>query len=250
MSSQFWLRVEKLNRIWYVAHQGSLLLILKLIETPVAHFWSERWQGMDANWCSLSKYSLRDALILVFDGQAIGMHLDWPIYICTRDICQIQLENCEKEKQTNKQCSWSRRPLKYQRIQTEHFFTTDSRKRISLELKRMLLAIKLPELLRINDKCRKLNSTIFKFSLFKDDAPSAAKLNKSMMNTAKLDKECGQTLVWKAECSLAWIPKMHLRMRPPPILEKRSIVAKSGKKCISNKMLGCFLFQGKGVSLV
>ena len=31
---------------------------------------------------------------------------------------------------------------------------------------------------------------------------------------------------------------------------KRSIVAKSGKKRISNEMLGCFLFQGKGVSLV
>ena len=143
-------------------------------------------------------------------------------YIYAHEIFVKSNLKIAQEKQTNKQCSWSRRrPLKYQRIQTEHFLQRLQGKGFSLELKRMLLAIKLPELLRINDKCRKLNSTIFKFSLFKDDAPSAAKLNKSMMNTAKLDKECGQTLVvCKAECSLVWIPKMQLRIRTPPILVK------------------------------
>ena len=72
------------------------------------------------------------------------------------------------------------------------------------------------------------------------------------MNTAKLDKECGQTLVvCKTECSLVWIPKMqNFKNQAAANFSKRSIVAKSGKKRISNKMLGYFLFQGKGVSLV
>ena len=141
-------------------------------------------------------------------------------YIYAHEIFVKSNLKLAQEKQTDKQCSWRRRrPLKYQRIQTEHFLQRLQGKGFSPELKRMLLAIKLPELLQINAGNWTQPFSNFRFSktmhLLQQNWINQWWTRQSLTRNA--DK---LSFAKRNAASHGFLKCRTLRIRPPPILVK------------------------------